>query len=195
MHSSKKVHLQTTNRVLQYLKGSPRKGILFKQSSRLVLEAYTDAYYIEFVIDRRSTIGYCIFLCGNLVIWRSNKQSLVVRSSVEAKVHTMAQGVCKLLWLKVILGDFKISCDDRMRLYCNNKSKISIADNLVQHDQTKHIEIDKHFIKEKLDSGLICTSYVSTDYQLADVFTKGLSSAKFHADVSKLGMENIYSLV
>ena len=65
----------------------------------------------------------------------------------------------------------------------------------MQHDQTKHIEIDKHFIKEKLDSGLICTSYVSTDYQLADVFTKGLSSAKFHADVSKLGMENIYSLV
>ena len=93
MHSSKKVHLQTTNRVLQYLKGSPRKGILFKQSSRLVLEAYRDAYIIEFVIDRRSTIGYCIFLCGNLVIWRSNKQSLVVRSSAEAKVHTMAQGV------------------------------------------------------------------------------------------------------
>ena len=62
----------------------------------------------------------------------------------------------------------------------------------VQHDQTKHIEIDRHFIKEKLDSRLICTPYVSTDHQLPDILTKGLSSIKFQASISKLGMENIY---
>ena len=60
--------------------------------------------------------------------------------------------------------------------YCDNKSAISIAHNPVQHDQTKHIEIDRHFIKEKLESGLICTPYVSTHGQLADALTKGLSS-------------------
>ena len=105
----------------------------------------------------------------------------------------MAQGVCELPWLKIILEDLKIKWDSPMRLYCDNKSAINIAHNPMRHDWTKHIERDRHFIKEKLDSGLICTSYVSTDYQLADVFTKGLSSAKFQADVSKLGMENIYS--
>ena len=61
-----------------------------------------------------------------------------------------------------------------MKLYCDNKSAISIAHNPVQHDRTKHKEIDKHFIKEKLDSGLICTAYVPTRHQLAEVLTKGL---------------------
>ena len=59
-----------------------------------------------------------------------------------------------------------------MKLYCDNKSTINIARNLVQHDRTKLIEIDKHFIKEKLDSGLICTPYVPTRHQLADVLTQ-----------------------
>ena len=55
------------------------------------------------------------------------------------------------------------------------------------------MEIDRHFIKEKLDSGLICNPYVSTDRQLADILTKHLSSTKFQTSISKLGMENIYS--
>ena len=165
---------------------------MFKQSSGLALEAYTDADYVGSVVDRRSTIGYYTFLGGNLVTWRSKKQSLVARSSAEAKFLAMAQGVYELLWLKIILEDLKIKWDGPMRLYRDNKSTISIAHNQVQHDQTKHIEIDRHFIKEKLDSRLICTPYVSTDHQLPDILTKGLSSIKFQASISKLGMENIY---
>ena len=105
----------------------------------------------------------------------------------------MAQGVSELLWLKIMLDDLKIKWDGPMRLYYDNKSIISIAHNSVQHDWMKHIKNDKHFIKEKLNNGLICTPYVSTDRQLANILTKGLSSTKFQADVSKLGMENIYS--
>ena len=105
----------------------------------------------------------------------------------------MAQGVCELLWVKIILEDLKIKWDGLMRLYCDNKSSISIAHNPVQHDQTKHIEVDRHFIKEKLEIGLICTPYVSTHGQLADVLTKGLSGPVFESLVSKLGMENTYS--
>ena len=79
-----------------------------------------------------------------------------------------------------------------MSLYCDNKSAISIAHNPMQHDRMKHIEIHRHFIKDKLDSGLICTPYVSTDHQLANIFTKDLSSTTFQTSVSKLGIENIY---
>ena len=78
-------------------------------------------------------------------------------------------------------------------LYCDNKSAISIAHNLVQHDRTKYIEVDRHFIKEKLDNVLICTPYVSTQNQLAYILTKGLSYINFKRIISKLGMENIYS--
>ena len=87
----------------------------------------------------------------------------------------------------------KIKWDGPMRLYCDNKSAISIAHNPVQHDRTKHIEIDRHFIKEKLESGLICTPYMPTYRQLADVLTKGLSGTIFQTKVSQLGMENFYS--
>ena len=106
----------------------------------------------------------------------------------------MTQGVCELLWLKIILEDLKIKRDRPMRLYCKNKFAINIAHNPVQHDRTKHIVIDKYFIKEKLDDGLIYTPYISIDHQLANILTKGLSSTMFQESASKLGIENIYSL-
>ena len=80
-----------------------------------------------------------------------------------------------------------------MKLYCDNKSTIRIAHNSVQPDRTKHIEIDRHFIKEKLNSGLICTPHVPTRHQLVDVLTKGLCSNVFHKNISKLGIEDLYS--
>ena len=80
-----------------------------------------------------------------------------------------------------------------MRLYCDNKSAISIAHNPVQQDRTKHIEVDRHFIKEKLDNGLICTPFVSIGGQLANVLTKGLSNKVFQSIIGKLGMDNIHS--
>ena len=193
MHQPKEAHLQAALRIVQYLKGTPGRGILFKRNKSVSLEAYTDADYAGSVVDRRSTTGYCTFLGGNLVTWKSKKQSVVARSSAEAEFRAMAQGICELLWLKIILEDLKIRWDEPMRLYCDNKSAISIAHNPVQHDRTKHIEVDRHFIKEKLDSGMICTPYVSTQNQLADILTKGLNCSNFERIISKLGMENTYS--
>ena len=124
--------------------------------------------------------------------WRSKKQNVVARSSAEAEFRAMALGVCELLWLKIILEDLKIKWEGPMKLYCDNKSAINIAHNPVQHDRTKHVEVDRHFIKEKLDSGLICTPFVSTDGQLADILTKGLSGKLFQKLVSKLRMDDIH---
>lgn len=84
----------------------------------------------------------------------------------------MTQGICELIWLKSIFEDLRIKCDKPMRLYCDNKSAISIAHNPVQHDRTKHIEVDRHFIKEKLVNDLICTPYVSSQGNLANLLTK-----------------------
>ena len=81
---------------------------------------------------------------------------MVARSSAEAEFRAMAARVCELLLVKIILEDLKVQWSKPMKLYCDNKLVISIAHNPVQHDRTKHIEIDMHFIKEKLDRGLIC---------------------------------------
>ena len=193
MHQPKEAHLHAVFRIIQYLKGTPGRGILFRKNQSLSIESYTDADYAGSIVDRRSTTGYCTFLGGNLVTWRSKKQNVVARSSAEAEFRAMAQGICELLWLKIILDDLKIRWEKPMKLYCDNKSAISIAHNPVQHDRTKHVEVDRHFIKKKLESGLICTPFVSTQDQLADILTKGLHNITFEDIVSKLGMENIYS--
>ena len=144
-----------------------------------MLEAYTDADYVGSPVDRRSTSGYCIFLGGNFVTWRSKKHNVVARSSAKAEFRAMAQGICELLWLKILLKALKIEWDEPIRLYCDNTSAINISHSPVQHDRLKHIEIDRHFIKEKLDNGMICTLYESIGNQPTDVFTKGLNCTQF----------------
>ena len=142
MHDPREPHLQTAYKVLHYLKGNPGKGILFKKNNTLALEAYTDADYVGSLVDQRSITGYCTFLGGNLVTWRSK------RSSAESEFRVFAQGLCELLWLKIFLDDLRIKWDGPMKLYCDNKSAINIAHNPIQHDGTKHIEIDRHVIKK-----------------------------------------------
>ena len=83
--------------------------MLFKKGNELTLEAYTDANYVRSIDDRRSTLGYCTFLGGNLVTWRNKKQNVVTRSRAEVEFRVMALGVCELLWLKIILEDLKIA--------------------------------------------------------------------------------------
>ncbi|KAK2979081.1 hypothetical protein RJ640_026031 [Escallonia rubra] len=122
---------ETVYQILQYLKGSPGRGILFRKGTNMELEAYTDADYAGSLTDRRSTSGYCTFLGRNLVTWRSKKQPVVAKSSSEAEFRSMAQGICELLWLKIILNDLKIKLETPMKLYCDNKSVINIAHNPV----------------------------------------------------------------
>ena len=101
MHDQRESHLQAAYRVLHYLKDNPGRGILFKKNNTLTLEAYTDADYAGSIVDRRSTTGYCTFLGGNLVTWRSKKQNVVARSSAKSESRAIAQGLCELLWLKI----------------------------------------------------------------------------------------------
>jgi hypothetical protein len=117
--------------------------MLFKRNGGLVLEVYRDADYAGLVVDRISTFSYCTFLNGNFRIWRSKKQNVVARSSAEAEFRTMAQGVCELLWLKIILEDLKVKWDSPMTLYCDNKLEISITHDPMQNDRTKHIGVDR----------------------------------------------------
>ena len=132
-------------------------------------------------MDRRSTTGYCTFLGGNLVTRKNKKQNVVARSSTESEFKAIAQELCELLWLKIVLDNFRVKWEGPMKLYCDNKSAINIDHNPMQHDKIKHIEIDRHFIKEEMEEGV------------ADVLTKVLDKSRFHDLIFKLGMEDIYS--
>uniref|UniRef100_A0A2N9EW46 Integrase catalytic domain-containing protein n=1 Tax=Fagus sylvatica TaxID=28930 RepID=A0A2N9EW46_FAGSY len=111
----------------------------------------------------------------------------------EAEFRAMAYGICEMLWLKAMMKELGVHSKDPMKLYCDNKAAISIAHNPVQHDRTKHVEVDRHFIKEKLTEGLICTPFVRTENQLADILTKGVSNKIFNSALDKLGIRDIYA--
>ncbi|GMP41435.1 hypothetical protein CsSME_00011533 [Camellia sinensis var. sinensis] len=192
MHSPGAEHFEAVYKILRYLKGTPGRGLLFKKHGHLQVEVYTDADWAGSVTDRRSTSGYCSFVGGNLVTWRSKKQNVVARSSAEAEFRAVAHGICEVMWIKRILEELKLSHPTPMKVYCDNKAAISIAHNPVLHDRTKHIEVDKHFIKEKINAGIICMTYLPTGEQLADVLTKGLHKKQFDKLTSKLAMENIF---
>ena len=125
--------------------------------------------------------------------WRSKKHNVVARSSAEAEFRSLANGVSELIWLKLLLKELQAGTKSPMKLYCDNKAAISIAHNPVHHDRTKHVEVDRHFIEEKIEDGTICIPYVSSTEQTADILTKGLHRPIFEKMVYKLGLFDVYN--
>ncbi|BBH05359.1 transposable element gene [Prunus dulcis] len=164
MHSLSEDHMGVVTRILRYLKVTPSKGLMFFKYGHTDVEGYTVADWAGSATDRRSTSGYFTFVGGNLVTWRSKKQKVVSRSSAEAEYHGMAHGVCELLWLRRLLRDLGFGPKKPIDLHCDNKAAIAIAHNPVQHDHTKHVKVDRNFIKEKLDAKIVSFPFISSEY-------------------------------
>ena len=105
----------------------------------------------------------------------------------------MAHGICEGMWLRRLLKELRIVVEEPMKMFYDNQSAISIAKNPVHHDRTKHVEIDRHFIKEKIEEGIIKLFHLPTSIQIADILTKALPRKNFEDFNSKLGLINIYS--
>ncbi|CAL2237756.1 unnamed protein product [Prunus armeniaca] len=193
MHAPSEDHMAAVTRILRYLKVTPSKGLMFSKYGHTYVEGYTNADWAGSATDRRSTSGYFTFVGGNLVTWRSKKQKVVSRSSAEAEYRGMAHDVCELLWLRRLLRDLGFGPKKPMDLYCDNKAAIAIAHNPVQHDRTKHVEVDRNFIKEKLDAEIVSFPFISSEYQLAYVLTKAISTSIFHNSLDKLGMRDVFA--
>jgi Reverse transcriptase (RNA-dependent DNA polymerase) len=192
MHSPNEEHMEAVKQILRYLKGSPGRGLTFRKNGHLEVKGYTDADWAGALDDRKSTAGYFTFVGGNLVTWRSKKQNVVALSSAEAEFRGMVKGICELLWIRRVLTELGFEPIKEMKLLCDNKAAIDISHNPVQHDRTKHIEVDRHFIREKIDSKVIEIPFVRSGEQVADMLTKAVSSKVFNTCLEKLGMTDLY---
>ncbi|PKA60215.1 Retrovirus-related Pol polyprotein from transposon TNT 1-94 [Apostasia shenzhenica] len=105
----------------------------------------------------------------------------------------MASTTSELVWLRALLRDLSIAHQAPMLLYCDNQAALHISSNPVFHERTKHIEIDFHFVRERVQDGTITTHFVSSSSQLADFFTKALGLDQFQNLLGKLGISNIHA--
>ena len=189
----KDIHLQAAHRVLRYIKSSPGAGIFLSADSDLKLRCFTDSDWASCIDSRRSVTGWVVFLGRSLISWKAKKQATTSRSSSEAEYRALASSTCEVQWLIYLLNDFDVSHLDPALIYCDNQSAIQIANNPTFHERTKHIEIDCHIVREKVQSRVIHLLPVRSADQLADVFTKALHPTRFHTLISKLGMRNIHA--
>ncbi|GJW76284.1 putative RNA-directed DNA polymerase [Tanacetum coccineum] len=165
------------NIILRYLKGSPGLGIHFSKESGMSLKAYSDADWAKCVVTRKSLTGYCVFINDNLISWKSKKQNTLSKSSAKTEYRARASVTSEVIWILKILKD--LHCENLLpdKLFCDSNPAIKIAVNPVFHERTKHLEIDLHFVREKILNGVFKTMEVDSTNQIADILTKGLHNA------------------
>ncbi|XP_068309693.1 uncharacterized mitochondrial protein AtMg00810-like [Pyrus communis] len=178
-------HFTAVKRILRYLKGSLTHGIRYS-SGELILKAFSDADWARNPNDRWSTTGLVVFLGNNPIAWSSKKQQTVSRSSTEAEYRALSSTAAELDWVQQLLTFLKIQLESTPVLFCDNMSAIALSFNPVQHQRTKHIEVDVHFVREQVAHKNLLVQFVSSSEQFADILTKGLSSPLFTTHCSNL---------
>ncbi|XP_028078302.1 uncharacterized protein LOC114280165 [Camellia sinensis] len=185
MHAPTIEHFAAVKRILRYVQGTITHGLSFS-SSTFDVHGYSDSNWAGDVLDRKSTTGYCVFLGSNLVSWSAKKQATVSRSSTEAEYRALANTTAELSWISMLLTKMSISSPTTPILWCDNLSAIALASNPVFHSRSKHIEIDCHFVRDKVLAKQFQLQYIPTMDQLADLFTKPVSVSRFQYLKSKL---------
>ncbi|XP_019175666.1 PREDICTED: uncharacterized protein LOC109170988 [Ipomoea nil] len=150
MHSLTTDHWTMVKRVLRYIKGTIDYGLRLSPSSTTAIHAYSDSDWAGCPIDRKSTSGFAVFLGSNLVSWLSRKQHTVARSSTEAEYKALADVAAEVTWIVSLLRELWLHSRQPSTLWCDNLGATYLCANPVFHAQTKHVEIDYHFVRDKV---------------------------------------------
>lgn len=156
--------------------------------SDLHISAFCDADWAVSNEDRRSVGGFCVFLGNSLVSWSSRRQGVVSRSSTESQYRAIADVAAEVLWLKSLLKEISCPLLHIPVIWSDNLGAGSLAVNPVYHSRMKHVEVDLHFIRDKVAKKAFTVCYVPSFEQIVDSFTKALSSSKFDHFRNKLGV-------
>jgi hypothetical protein len=177
VHNPREPYLTAVKRIFRYLQGTLDHGLLLHRASTPNLIVYTDADWTGCPDTRRSTSSYAVD--DNLVSWSSKCQNIVSRSSAEAEYHAVTNGVAEACWLRQLLVELHSPLSRATLVYCDIVSVVYLSTNPVQHQRTRHVEIDLHFVRERVAVRDVRVLHVLTTSQFADIFIKGLPSSVF----------------
>ncbi|WMV33539.1 hypothetical protein MTR67_026924 [Solanum verrucosum] len=186
MHAPRHLHLVVVRRIIRYLLGTSTSGLFFPSGSEIQLNAFSNSDWAGCPDTRRSITSCCMFLGDSLISWKSKKQDRVLKSSTESKYRAMSTACSEIVWLRGLLAEIGFTQSNPTPLHADNTSAIQIATNPVYHERTKHIEVDCHYIREVVDKRVITLPHVSSDHQIADVFTKSMARQRHQFLVGKL---------
>lgn len=176
--------------VLKYLKSSSGNGLFFSSTSVLKLKGFSYSDQGVCPDIRISATSFYFFLDSSLISWKNKKQTVVSRSSSEAEYRVLTQSTCEGKCILYLLQDFQVKHSSLIVIYYDNKSALHIATKSIFYERTKHIEIDCHILRDKVQAEII---------HLLPIASKKPSSkhpnlsTPFNNIQNKLGMIHIYS--
>ena len=173
------MHWSAVKRILLYVRPTVSFGLHLRPSSSGVLSAFSDADWAGCLYDRGSTRGHAVFLGPNLIAWSAHKQATVSRSNTEAEYKSVAIATAELICIESLLRELGVAQPYSSVLWCDNIDATFLSSNPVFHARTKHIVIDYHFVRKRVAQKLLQVKFISSKYQLADIFTKPLPSPMF----------------
>ncbi|WVZ83847.1 hypothetical protein U9M48_030944 [Paspalum notatum var. saurae] len=178
LHSPTSSHWTAVKRILRYVKNTLDLGLKINPTNSTMVSAFSDADWAGSIDDRRSTGGFAIYFGPNLISWSARKQATVSRSSTEAEYKSVANATAEIMWVQSLLKELGVSQRQPPCLWCDNIGATYLSANPVFHSRAKHIEIDFHFVREKIAKKELQIRLIYSKDQIADGFTKSLGVQK-----------------
>ncbi|KAE8679209.1 Retrovirus-related Pol polyprotein from transposon TNT 1-94 [Hibiscus syriacus] len=188
-----KEHWNTVKRILRYIKGISNVALCY-EGSNLLINGYVDSDYAGDLDKSKSTTGYVFKVAGGAVSWISKLQSIVATSTIEAEYVAATQASKEAIWLKMLLEELGHN-QEYVSLFCDSQSAFHLARNPTFHSRIKHIRVQYHFIREKVEEGTVDMQKIHTKDNIADFMTKAINANKFTWCRSSCGMSETCDLL
>jgi hypothetical protein len=190
LHAPTTIQLAAARHIFGYLKGTSNLGILYSRGSednKLPLQGYGDSDFAS-EETRKSTTGYVFFVGASPITWCSQLQSVVATSTTEAEYISLFETAKEAVWLRRLLRSLGYPCVGATPIYEDNLSCISLTRDDAPHYRTKHIDVKFHFTRGEIINGTIEVRQVSSEENVADIFTKAQTRDKFLSDRKRLNL-------
>jgi hypothetical protein len=191
-HSPNQDHWEALVKVMKYLRGTMNFGLVYS-GFPVVLEGYSDANWISDSEETKSTSGYVFTLGGGAITWRSSKQTIIAKSTMESEFVALELTGSEAEWLRNFLANIPLGIKPTpsVSIHCDSQSAIAVAKNSSYNGKNRHVHLRHKVVKQLQKCGTISIDYVMSEVNLADPLTKPLGKKLICETSRRMGLEPI----